>query len=104
MTPELTALALAALVQGLQYALFSVTAQAQVGSEYAGGPRDVPKQLSGLAGRAQRACGHYPSPDQAQIDFLASGGPERDKLGLDPDGDGYACAWNPAPFRTAVKS
>lgn len=54
-----------------------------------------------LAARAQRACGGYASPDQAQIDFLASGGPERDRKGLDPDGDGYACAWNPAPFRAA---
>ncbi|PJE31130.1 hypothetical protein CVM52_26090, partial [Pseudooceanicola lipolyticus] len=52
--------------------------------------------------RAQRACAKYPSPDQAQIDFLARGGPERDRLGLDPDGDGYACAWNPAPFRRAA--
>ena len=59
MTPELTALALAALVQGLQYALFSVTAQVQVGSEYASGPRDVPIQLSGVAGRAQRAMNNH---------------------------------------------
>ncbi|MCB1343176.1 MAG: hypothetical protein KDK24_19325 [Pseudooceanicola sp.] len=56
-----------------------------------------------LAGRAQRACARYPSPDRAQMDFLSSGGPERDKLGLDPDGDGFACDWNPAPFRAAVK-
>jgi hypothetical protein len=52
-----------------------------------------------LAARAQRACAGYASADQAQIDFLAKGGPERDRLGLDPDGDGYACQWNPAPFR-----
>ena len=57
-----------------------------------------------LASRAQRACAGYPSPDQAQIDFLAKGGPERDRLGVDPDGDGYACAWNPAPFRAAVQN
>ena len=41
---------------------------------------------------------------RAQIDFLAKGGPERDRLGVDPDGDGYACAWNPAPFRAAVRN
>lgn len=52
-----------------------------------------------LVARAQRACAKYPSPDQAQIAFLQAGGPERDRLGLDPDGDGYACAWDPAPFR-----
>ncbi|MCV6586014.1 MAG: hypothetical protein OIF47_10810 [Marinibacterium sp.] len=56
-----------------------------------------------LQNRAQRACAGYPSPDQAQIDFLASGGPQRDRKGLDPDGDGYACAWDPAPFRAAVQ-
>ena len=42
------------------------------------------------------------SPDQAQIDFLSKGGPERDRLSLDPDGDGYACGWDPRPFRKAV--
>ena len=38
-------------------------------------------------------------PDQAQQDFLAKGGPERDRMGVDPDGDGFACAWDPRPFR-----
>lgn len=52
--------------------------------------------------RYVRNCGKYPSPDLAQSEFLAKGGPERDRLGLDPDGDGYACSWNPAPFRKAV--
>ena len=50
----------------------------------------------------ERNCAKYPSPDIAQADFLEKGGPSRDKLGLDPDGDGFACAWNPQPFRTAV--
>lgn len=57
-----------------------------------------------LAARAQKACRGYPSADQAQMAFLSRGGPERDRLGLDPDGDGYACAWNPAPFRAAVQN
>lgn len=55
----------------------------------------------GGEGRAARNCADYPSPDQAQIDFLSRGGPERDRRGLDPDGDGYACDWDPAPFRRA---
>ncbi len=55
-----------------------------------------------LDGKAQRNCAKYPSPDKAQSDFLARGGPQRDRLGLDPDGDGYACAWDPGPFRKAV--
>ena len=53
------------------------------------------------AQRHAQACAAFASPDQAQIDFLARGGPERDRKGLDPDGDGFACSWNPAPFRKA---
>jgi hypothetical protein len=34
---------------------------------------------------------------------LSNGGPERDRLGLDPDGDGFACYWDPTPFRLARK-
>ncbi|MDP3195078.1 hypothetical protein [Tabrizicola sp.] len=49
------------------------------------------------------ACAKYASPDQAQQDFLAKGGPERDRMGVDPDGDGFACAWDPRPFRTALQ-
>lgn len=44
-------------------------------------------------------CGGYASPDLAQEAFLAKGGPNSDSLKLDPDGDGYACAWDPSPFR-----
>lgn len=56
----------------------------------------------GKASRYERNCAKYASPDLAQEEFLAKGGPNRDKLGLDPDGDGFACAWDPAPFRKAV--
>ncbi len=49
--------------------------------------------------KAQRACADYSSPDLAQEAFLAAGGPDRDRRGLDPDGDGYACGWDPAPYR-----
>ncbi|MEM9967979.1 MAG: hypothetical protein AAF755_07770 [Pseudomonadota bacterium] len=52
--------------------------------------------------RFRRACAAYPSADQAQIDFLARGGPERDRRGVDPDGDGFACNWDPRPFRLAA--
>jgi len=50
----------------------------------------------------RRNCAKYPSADQAQIDFLERGGPERDRLGLDPDGDGFACDWDPTRFQKAV--
>jgi len=49
------------------------------------------------------ACGKYASSDQAQQDFLAKGGPDRDRMGVDPDGDGFACSWDPRPFRTALQ-
>jgi hypothetical protein len=51
----------------------------------------------------ERACARYEAPDRAQEAFLARGGPERDPLGLDPDGDGFACGWDPRPFRAAVQ-
>ncbi len=53
-------------------------------------------------GRFRRNCATYRSADEAQRDFLARGGPERDPRGLDPDGDGFACGWDPAPFLAAV--
>jgi hypothetical protein len=52
---------------------------------------------------ANSACAKYASSDQAQQDFLAKGGPDRDRMGVDPDGDGFACAWDPRPFRTALQ-
>lgn len=51
--------------------------------------------------RFDRNCLGYGSPDLAQQAFLNAGGPKRDKYGIDPDGDGFACGWNPAPFRNA---
>ncbi len=48
---------------------------------------------------AASKCAGYASPDLAQEAFLAKGGPQRDRLGIDPDGDGYACGWDPSPFR-----
>ncbi len=59
---------------------------------------------SGLGIRsADSACAKYASPDKAQQDFLAKGGPDRDRMGVDPDGDGFACSWDPRPFRTALQ-
>lgn len=52
--------------------------------------------------RHLRACAAYPSPDLAQEAFLAQGGPDRDRRGLDPDGDGFACRWDPTPFRSVL--
>ncbi|MEE9428800.1 MAG: hypothetical protein V3V25_11695 [Paracoccaceae bacterium] len=61
---------------------------------------------SGLSGnnRFQRNCAKYASSDIAQQAFLKSGGPQRDQKGIDPDGDGFACFWDPVPFRQAVRN
>ena len=49
------------------------------------------------------ACSKYTSPDLAQQAFLSYGGPQSDRKGLDPDGDGFACDWDPRPFRAALQ-
>jgi len=49
--------------------------------------------------KTDRNCAGYASSDLAQEAFLKAGGPDRDKMALDPDGDGFACAWDPTPFR-----
>jgi hypothetical protein len=54
-------------------------------------------------GSYETACKRYRSPDLAQEAFLNAGGPKRDPKGLDPDGDGFACSWDPRPFRAALQ-
>ena len=44
-------------------------------------------------------CARFATPADAQRGFLSAGGPERDPLGLDRDGDGYVCGWTPASHR-----
>jgi len=50
----------------------------------------------------QKACQRYPTAEAAQAAFLKAGGPKRDGKKLDPDGDGYACDFDPTPFRQAA--
>ena len=59
MTPELTVLALAGLVQAIQFAAFSITANLQGGPKGAMGPRDNVPTLKGTAGRLQRALNNH---------------------------------------------
>lgn len=54
--------------------------------------------------RHQKACAKYPTSSDAQSAFLSKGGPKKDRLGLDPDGDGYACGWDPTPYRQAARN
>ncbi|WP_282601691.1 MAPEG family protein [Paracoccus sp. PARArs4] len=61
MTPELTVLALAGLLQFGQFVAYSVEAQKTVGRRVAMGPRDdvAGKPLPGRAGRLQRALNNH---------------------------------------------
>ena len=55
------------------------------------------------ATRFEWNCGRYSSQSAAQEAFLVKGGPKFDPNGLDPDGDGFACYWDPEPFRRVLK-
>lgn len=60
MPPEVTALAVAGLIQTAQFATYSVMAQRQVGRRAAMSPRDGGKvELTGTAGRLQRAFNNH---------------------------------------------
>lgn len=59
MTPELTVLALAALLQVGQLVAYSVAANLQVDLGTALGPRDTPVHLTGVAGRLHRTLGNH---------------------------------------------
>lgn len=59
MTPELTALALAVLLQAVQLVLFAVPANQQLGADYTAGPRDEKRVLTGVPGRLQRAFNNH---------------------------------------------
>lgn len=59
MTPEITALALAGLLQAAQFALMAVPANLQLGPHRTMGPRDEPLTLVGGAGRLKRAMDNH---------------------------------------------
>ena len=57
--------------------------------------------LFGSMSHAER-CAAYPDDEAAQLAFLDAGGPSDDKLGIDPDGDGFACGWTPSIYRSML--
>lgn len=61
MTPELTALALAGLLQMLQYLLFAIPANIELGTGYTSSARDRPpsRALSPRTARLQRAMNNH---------------------------------------------
>ena len=75
---------------------FAINAPNQKGQEW------YSRSLLSGDTRFSRNCATYRNADEAQRDFLTRGGPERDPRGIDPDGDGFACGWDPAPFRLAA--
>jgi uncharacterized MAPEG superfamily protein len=61
MSPELTALTLAALLQAVQFALFAVPANLELTPAYTTSPRDLPpaRPLSRITARLQRAMNNH---------------------------------------------
>ena len=64
------------------------------------GQRVYPRGSSRSTSAAARTCRTYGNSDEAQRAFLAAGGPQKDPMKLDPDGDGFVCGWSPEPFRS----
>ena len=61
MTPELTALALAGLLQAIQFTVFAIPANIELGTGYTSSPRDRPpsRHMSVVTGRLQRALNNH---------------------------------------------
>jgi uncharacterized MAPEG superfamily protein len=61
MTPELTALALAGLLQAVQFALFATPANIELTPAYTTSPRDLPpaRSMSVVTARMQRALNNH---------------------------------------------
>lgn len=59
MTPELTVLALAGLLQGVQFALYALPATKEVGTSVTMGPRDLTISLGTTTARLQRALNNH---------------------------------------------
>ena len=59
MTTELTVLALAGLLQVVQFVLMAVPANIQLGPHKTGGPRDGGLEVHGMAGRLHRAMNNH---------------------------------------------
>jgi hypothetical protein len=78
--------------EGVNVALYAQQSTNAVGERVF--DRTVGARVAGVG-----SCGRYRDPDSAQRAFLAAGGPQSDRLGLDPDGDGFACHFDPGPYR-----
>lgn len=59
MPVELQVLGYAALLQFIQFVLMAIPVNIQLGTKYTGGPRDVKKEATGVAGRLKRAMENH---------------------------------------------
>jgi hypothetical protein len=84
-------------VVGATVVAFALTTQHDVGERVY--PR-FPVRL----GRPEVRCRDFRTTDLAQDWFLTNDGPERDRAGLDPDGDGFACNWTPERYREEARA
>lgn len=57
-----------------------------------------------LRADGQAICTQFETRDEAQDRFLRDGGPERDPNGMDPDGDGFVCGFDPSALRAAANA
>jgi len=90
MTPELTVLALAALLQALQFVLYAIPANLELGPGYTMSARDRPpsREMSPLTGRLGRAMSnHFEGLILFTIAVLVV------TLGNQATGFTAACAW-----------
>mmetsp|Transcript_272 Transcript_272/g.447 ORF Transcript_272/g.447 Transcript_272/m.447 type:complete len:208 (-) Transcript_272:1256-1879(-) len=52
----------------------------------------------------QGICAQFETRDEAQDYFLSTGGPDRDPNGMDPDGDGFVCGFDPSALRASANA
>ncbi len=67
-------------------------------------PGDRQWRRNPLRADGQSLCSQFPTRDQAQDRFLSEGGPERDPNGMDPDGDGFVCGFDPSDLRASANA
>ena len=53
-----------------------------------------------ISSGAGSGCEKFSNKNAAQIFFLKNGGPKNDFHNIDADGDGFACKWDPAIYKT----
>lgn len=92
----------AVVTQGPYRGSTPVLAQYAATVDHAPGTRVWPRRNADPV-KALEICTTYATADAAQIGYLSRGGPSADPLGIDPDGDGYVCGWDPATWQPRIR-